>query len=218
MRAFLFIAIACALSACTPPQPGPEDVVREAYAQATARLAQGQITDADHVPMTPDLRTDLDHALSVAQARNEPFIDGDLIANCQDCQHLTVVTVVTTTPAANGRAVVEAHFKLDGNDRVVIWEMMQTPQGWRVDNLKTADGYDLRGAIQQEVALENISCTQDRGAEAANELVAQCSQVSPATHPPCNAENTCAVIEAEIARACGMLTGASKPAFCASGQ
>src|SRR5467141_2118383 len=47
----------------------------------------------------------------------------------------------------------------------------------------------------------------------ANELVRQCLQVSPATHPPCNAQNSCKLIEDEIQRGCGLL-GANAPAFC----
>jgi hypothetical protein len=46
----------------------------------------------------------------------------------------------------------------------------------------------------------------------ANELVRQCLEVSPATHSPCNAQNSCKLIEDEIQRGCGLL-GANPPAF-----
>jgi hypothetical protein len=57
------------------------------------------------------------------------------------------------------------------------------------------------------------SCAKTVGKQVANELVRQCLQVSPATHPPCNAQNSCKLMEDEIQRGCGLL-GASAPAFC----
>ncbi len=57
------------------------------------------------------------------------------------------------------------------------------------------------------------SCAQERDADA-KLLVDRCIEVSPATHPPCNAENACALIESEIRRGCGMLHGAERPAYC----
>jgi Protein of unknown function (DUF3011) len=57
------------------------------------------------------------------------------------------------------------------------------------------------------------SCAKTVGNQVANELVRQCQQVSPATHPPCNAQNSCKLIEGEIQRGCGLLR-ASAPAFC----
>ena len=57
------------------------------------------------------------------------------------------------------------------------------------------------------------SCAKSVGKQVANELVRRCQQVSPATHPPCNAQNSCKVIEDEIQRGCGLL-GEKAPAFC----
>lgn len=48
------------------------------------------------------------------------------------------------------------------------------------------------------------SCLSDIGAAASARLVERCIQVSPATHPPCNAQNSCALIQGEIDRACAM--------------
>jgi hypothetical protein len=56
-------------------------------------------------------------------------------------------------------------------------------------------------------------CLQSAGAAKANRLVNQCLQVSPATHPPCNAQNSCALIISEIRRGCSML-GPGAPGFC----
>jgi hypothetical protein len=57
------------------------------------------------------------------------------------------------------------------------------------------------------------SCIDERGRAQARELVSQCLQVSPATHPPCNASNACSLIEEEIARSCKLL-GNDQPDFC----
>jgi hypothetical protein len=63
------------------------------------------------------------------------------------------------------------------------------------------------------VATNEGSCRQSVSDERARQLVQQCMRVSPATHPPCNASNSCALIEDEIRRGCGML-GKDAPGFC----
>lgn len=57
------------------------------------------------------------------------------------------------------------------------------------------------------------SCSQEVGADDAQTYVDQCLEVSPATHPPCNAENPCQMIWDEISRGCAML-GNDAPAYC----
>ncbi|WP_445192349.1 hypothetical protein ACT009_17620 [Sphingomonas sp. Tas61C01] len=52
--------------------------------------------------------------------------------------------------------------------------------------------------------LSRISCATDIGADAAAKRVAICRNVSPATHPPCNVANSCAMIDDEIARSCAL--------------
>lgn len=56
-----------------------------------------------------------------------------------------------------------------------------------------------------------LSCAADIGAAAAAKRVAVCRNVSPATRPPCNAENSCAMIEDEIARSCALFDGKGEP-------
>lgn len=46
------------------------------------------------------------------------------------------------------------------------------------------------------------------------ELVEQCMQVSPATRPPCNGENSCEMISDEIQRGCAMIPENERPDFC----
>ena len=58
-------------------------------------------------------------------------------------------------------------------------------------------------------------CRDTAGAEKAKTLVKQCLEVSPATHPPCNAANACSLIVDEITRGCAMIDN-DAPAFCAN--
>ena len=58
------------------------------------------------------------------------------------------------------------------------------------------------------------SCLVSVGVKRSATLVHECLQVSPATHPPCNAKNACSLIVDEIRRGCGML-GQDAPGFCA---
>jgi hypothetical protein len=61
------------------------------------------------------------------------------------------------------------------------------------------------------------TCRESVGASRAQAYVTQCLQVSPATHPPCNAANRCELIIDEIRRGCALITG-GKPTFCATYQ
>ena len=61
------------------------------------------------------------------------------------------------------------------------------------------------------VAAGPLSCADDIGATAAESRVQTCLAVSPATHPPCNTANTCAMIDDEIARSCALFDGQGSP-------
>jgi hypothetical protein len=58
------------------------------------------------------------------------------------------------------------------------------------------------------------ACSKSAGASKAERLVKQCLEVSPATHPPCNAANSCDLITDEITRGCAMMRK-NAPSFCA---
>ena len=57
------------------------------------------------------------------------------------------------------------------------------------------------------------SCLRAVGAQRSQQLVSECRQVSPATRPPCDAQNACSLIVDEIKRGCAMI-GQGAPAFC----
>jgi len=58
-----------------------------------------------------------------------------------------------------------------------------------------------------------IPCVQAVGAGQSKKLVEECLQVSPATHPPCNSQNSCQLIIGEIKRSCSILQK-NQPSFC----
>ena len=61
---------------------------------------------------------------------------------------------------------------------------------------------------------DGVPCIQAVGAERAKKLVDECMLVSPATHPPCNGQNSCTLIIDEIKRGCSLLQQ-NLPSFCA---
>jgi hypothetical protein len=58
------------------------------------------------------------------------------------------------------------------------------------------------------------TCLNAVGIERSRQLVNECLQVSPATHPPCNAQNACSLIVEEIKRGCAQIAQGA-PGFCA---
>lgn len=61
------------------------------------------------------------------------------------------------------------------------------------------------------------ACLSEIGKAASDRLVERCLMVSPATHPPCNAANSCRMIQDEIDRSCAMYgPDEKKPAECAA--
>lgn len=56
-----------------------------------------------------------------------------------------------------------------------------------------------------------VSCAAEIGAAAAARKAKACLNVSPATHPPCNVANSCAMIDDEIARSCALFDGQGAP-------
>jgi hypothetical protein len=74
------------------------------------------------------------------------------------------------------------------------------------------------------------SCRETAGDRLSKQYVTQCLEVSPATHPPCNAANSCDLITSEIVRGCQMIhqslvddpkagegkDGVKEPGYCGS--
>jgi hypothetical protein len=209
--------VALTLAACAPREAStPEGVVAKIYETASAAIARGEVP-YDYIPLSDSLAAEIAEGQRLAAERNEPFIEGDLATGCQDCQTFTDLVITVTSPPANGQASVRATFNTDGRAHEMNFAMLEMPQGWRVDNITSPDGYDLRASVAlytAEAQPAEGSCAAERGPQPAQLLVEQCVAVSPATHPPCNVQNSCAMMEAEIVRACGLLDDANRPMFC----
>lgn len=67
--------------------------------------------------------------------------------------------------------------------------------------------------LSAEASAQAQSCKDEEGSDAARTYVDQCLEVSPATRPPCNADNPCQLIWDETTRGCQML-GNDAPDFC----
>ncbi|MFL9710609.1 hypothetical protein [Methylobacillus sp. Pita1] len=57
------------------------------------------------------------------------------------------------------------------------------------------------------------SCIAEAGKRHAEMLVKWCRSVSPATHPPCNAANSCDLVIDEIKRGCAFLKNEKNPPY-----
>jgi hypothetical protein len=68
-------------------------------------------------------------------------------------------------------------------------------------------------ALLLAAASAQASCRSEVGAGKASEYVRHCRDVSPATRPPCNADNACSLMIAEIRRGCLFLKE-DAPAYC----
>lgn len=86
-------------------------------------------------------------------------------------------------------------------------------QGLWVDKGCRAEFAVLTGSNSGGYMNNGNSCRREIGEEQARMLVDKCMQVSPGTHPPCNAENSCRTIADEIRRSCSLL-GGDRPMWC----
>lgn len=146
MKRSLVALLALTACATSPAMDGPTAPVHALYAITQQHIGQS-ITPISAIPMTDDLKSLIDRAEAAARARSEPFIDGDLAADCQDCTSLTDLDFYRQGPR-NGRAIVYARFKLNGAEqRSVRYNMIRTPQGWRIDNI-VSGASDLRADAQ----------------------------------------------------------------------
>ena len=66
---------------------------------------------------------------------------------------------------------------------------------------------EVTSSLSPAMTTEPLSCADEIGATAADKRAQICRAVSPATHPPCNVANSCAMIEDEIARSCALFDG-----------
>lgn len=72
---------------------------------------------------------------------------------------------------------------------------------------------EVTPAAAEPTGAAGQTCRDELGAAASAKLVERCIAVSPATHPPCNADNPCSLIQGEIDRACALFAD-DPPAEC----
>jgi hypothetical protein len=153
------------LAACTPAAPasGPEAVVTAIYKPLVDSKGEKGMSLGE-MPLSDELKELV--ARAEEAGKGEPVFDGDFAGNCQDCTGFTDLKIIrrTDTGLAAGRAGVEATFKLFGNEpRSVTWDMVETPDGWRVDNI-LSEGIDLRKIAQETI--DNAAAPDPAGDEA----------------------------------------------------
>jgi hypothetical protein len=122
------------------------------------------------------------------------------------------VTAMVGTAGQIDALVYSLHF----NSRVTAqWEKLRTELHQVAGAFGVPEPYfqSNPGATMASAGGET-SCLVSVGTKRSAELVKECVQVSPATHPPCNAQNACSLVVDEIRRGCGML-GQDAPGFCA---
>lgn len=154
MKLFAASLAFAALGACTP-QPaadGAEAVVTAIYDPLVSSKGQ-TATLIDAIPMTADLK-DLVIRAEAAVNDTAPVFDGDVAGNCQDCTGFTGLKIGPTAEdpgAANTHKVIEANFTIQDGQRTVYWDMAETTEGWRVDNIMS-EGFNLRSIANTVIA------------------------------------------------------------------
>jgi len=113
---------------------------------------------------------------------------------------------------------VPAMLSTAGQIEKIMTDLKLDPQttGWdkiRTDLNQVSNAFGIAPATASGDQ-NTIPCIQAVGTERAKKLVDECLQVSPATHPPCNSQNSCQLIIGEIKRSCSLLQK-NQPSFCA---
>jgi hypothetical protein len=86
------------------------------------------------------------------------------------------------------------------------------PDSGREPQATIPEGPDMRPT---PVAGGETPCRTEIGEAAARRLVERCRDISPSTHPPCNAVNPCALIREHIVWACDKWgPGETRPETC----
>jgi hypothetical protein len=150
MKRIAGLLILALAAACTPAPSGPEVSVLKIYQPLIDSKGEKTTSLAD-MPLSADLKALVDKAETAA--KGEPVFDGDFAGNCQDCAGFKDLTIANKADAglAAGHKGVEASFKLFPDEpRTVLWDMVETPEGWRVDNI-VAEGLDLRIISQEAI-------------------------------------------------------------------
>lgn len=168
-------------------QPSFNDAVKRSVIRKTSQEKDAKDLVARFVKQTDTMLNNFKHSRKAD--RNLPNVLGTA------SQIDKIISSLELTPQASSR-----------------WQKVRAELQQVLSAYGMADPLDA--VASQPAAQRRAPCWQAVGEQRAQTLVAECTQVSPATHPPCNDQNACALITDEIRRGCG-LVGSGAPPFCA---
>lgn len=151
-------AVACLLTAaCSNEKPASlaETTVTALYQPLVISKGEDS-TPITSIPMTPGLDA-LTKQAAKAAGDDFPVFDFDPAGLCQDCTGFTDLKVAAAeanavAKAAEGHTLVQASFKIQpGTARTVYWDLVETPNGFIVDNI-LAEGFSLRQVAEDAIA------------------------------------------------------------------
>lgn len=119
-----------------------------------------------------------------------------------------VLALAACGPSPSGRNAGEAPGIAVATDNAAS---ASAPAAGNEASASTSTPAPVADATPAQSAAGPLSCAGEIGAAAAARKVKACLAVSPATHPPCNAANSCAMIDDEIARSCALFDGQGAP-------
>lgn len=115
------------------------------------------------------------------------------------------------TVATAQAPVISTASVIPASTRAAPSPALQTPRPRPKTRVPEARPPESPNMAPRRVPLEPGGCRAEIGEAASARLVQRCIRVSPATHPPCHADNPCAMIQEEIDRGCAMWTETDQP-------
>lgn len=152
------IAVLCLFAAaCSSEQPVSlaETTVIALYQPLVVSKGEDS-TPLTSIPMTPEFDA-LTKQAARAAGEDFPVFDFDPAGLCQDCSGFADLKVApadanAVATAAEGHTLIQASFRIPpAPTRTVYWDLVETPAGWRVDNI-LAEGFSLRQITEDAVA------------------------------------------------------------------
>ena len=193
-------------------------------------VAQGRLSDKDLQRLLQNLKDD-------AQPFRQSFANALKKSTIRKTSKEKDARMLTDSFAKQANSALDA-FKHNQKAEQGVTELVNTAAqidplvySLQLDSATTSQWERLRGELHQIAQAYGISepyfapqssaapsttgtCLNAVGIERSRQLVNECLQVSPATHPPCNAQNACSLIVDEIKRGCALI-GQGAPGFCA---
>ena len=192
--------------------------------------AQGRLSDKDLQRLMQNLKDD-------AQPFRQTFANALKKSTIRNTSREKDARALTDTFAKEASQALET-FKHDQKADQQVKALVHTAAqidplvySLQLDSLTTSQWERLRSELHQiaqafgvpepyfsaqssEAPSSKGTCLNAVGIERSRQLVNECLQVSPATHPPCNAQNACSLIVDEIKRGCALISQGA-PGFCA---